>query len=193
MAKRKWHEIALDYETTELTVEELAQKWGVPVRTLRRHCCEERWVERREEYREALAQKARHDLRAKLAREWVDRTKQDLAILHRLKVALVNEVEGGIKANSLDAVVGKVVDVMRAERMIMGEATEHTVCEHVGDGGGPVQIEYGMSDVIGDPDLRRLAAEVVARASRRETEPGEPGDEAEPRPMADAAAPEAAE
>jgi len=193
MAKRKWHEIALEYETTELTAEELAAKWRVPVRTLQRHCYEERLVERRDAHQAELAQKARQGLQAKLAREWVSRTTQDLAILHRVKVALVEQVEGGIKANSLDAVAGKLVDVMRAERWIMGEATDRTICEHIGDGGGPVQIQYGAADVIRDPDLRRLAAEVVARASGWEADSSEPGAETRPGPVADGATPEAAQ
>lgn len=62
-----------------------------------------------------------------------------------------------------------------------------------GDPDNPVRIEHGPSAeaIIADPDLRRLAAELVGRASSGATEPGEPGTEVEPWPVGDGAAPEA--
>lgn len=65
--------------------------------------------------------------------------------------------------------------------------------EHTGDGGGPVRIQHGTAEVIADPGLRALAAELVGRASSGPPEPGEPGDTPEPRDLADGAAPEAAQ
>lgn len=65
--------------------------------------------------------------------------------------------------------------------------------EHVGDGGGPVKIEHGAAEIIQDPGLRALAAELVGRASSGPPEPGEPGPEVEPGPVGDGAAPGSAQ
>lgn len=79
------------------------------------------------------------------------------------------------------------------ERRLPDEYGRRERVEHVGDGGGPVRIEHGTAEIIQDPDLRRLAAELVGRASGGALEPGEPGAEAEPRAMGDGATPEAAQ
>lgn len=66
--------------------------------------------------------------------------------------------------------------------------------EHVGDGGGPVKIEHGSTEeVLEDPGLRALAAELVARASGGAPDSGELRTEDVGGTVADGAPPEAAE
>jgi hypothetical protein len=79
------------------------------------------------------------------------------------------------------------------ERRMPDEYGRRERVEHVGDGGGPVRIQHGTAEVIADPGLRALAAELVGRASSGPPEPGESGDTPEPRDLADGAAPEAAQ
>jgi hypothetical protein len=79
------------------------------------------------------------------------------------------------------------------ERRMPDDYGRREKVEHTGDGGGPVKIEHGTAEILADPGLRALAAELVGRASSGATEPGELGPEAEPRPVGDGAAPEAPE
>ena len=84
-------------------------------------------------------------------------------------------------------------EAWKLERRMPDKYGKRERVEHVGDGGGPVKIEHGTAEVLADPALRALAAELVGRASSGATEPGELGPEAEPRPVGDGAAPEAPE
>lgn len=118
-ARYDWQAIRLEYTTSpageaEVTFEALARKWGCGKRQLFARSSAERWMERREEYRRKAAEIAQR----KAAESEGDR-------LHRHAEALRLVQERGaeaIRAGKIVPTPGQLLDAIKAERVLYGEA-----------------------------------------------------------------------
>ena len=159
LSNRDWTALGLEYEAggDDLTLEALAAKHAISYGTLKNHSAEKGWSARREAFREDALKKARRVLQQKLSKAMIDETEQDFNVLRRAEVELVEQIQTGeLEANSLDAAVRALIEIIKAKRLIVGEATGRD--ELSGPDGGAIPlawwttIEQAQAEDNGDSD-----------------------------------------
>ena len=65
MAKPNWKKIAAEYIKTDIAMRPLAEKYGVPIPTLKARAAKELWVQQRNDYKVRIGIKAAQEIDAK--------------------------------------------------------------------------------------------------------------------------------
>lgn len=122
--RRDWGEIKNAYITGKESLKELAEKYGIPLRTIKDRSSKERWVEERKKFRTDVAQQASQKTAKKEAKRLVklrdvaedvaDLIGQDVERLKRLRERSKTVTAEDVKMiKDLTVALKNIADVMR--------------------------------------------------------------------------------
>ena len=168
-AKADWHQVAEDYitGTDDVTYLSLSRKYSVAWSTVQRHGANEKWVEKRDGYRQRVAERSIEKAVNQIANERAEQITRNRKSLQLAQGRLIEAIQSGdLKANSLDSAARALVEVIRGMEFVEGEP----------DSRQEVKVD-GSSTVIaalGDnPEGVRLLSELAGRLASRPTQSGE--------------------
>lgn len=122
--RRDWGEIKNAYITGKESLKELAEKYGIPLRTIKDRSSKERWVEERKKFRTDVAQKASQKTAEKevkrlvklrdVAEDVADLIGQDVERMKKLREKRKNVTPEDVKMiKDLTVALKNIADVMR--------------------------------------------------------------------------------
>lgn len=122
--RRDWGEIKNAYITGKESLKELAEKYGIPLRTIKDRSSKERWVEERKKFRTEVAQKASQKTAKKevkrlvklrdVAEDVADLIGQDVERMKKLREKRKNVTPEDVKMiKDLTVALKNIADVMR--------------------------------------------------------------------------------
>nr|DAI84733.1 MAG TPA: Protein of unknown function (DUF1804) [Caudoviricetes sp.] len=122
--RRDWGEIKNAYITGKESLKELAEKYGIPLRTIKDRSSKERWVEERKKFRTDVAQKASQKTAKKevkrlvklrdVAEDVADLIGQDVERMKKLREKRKNVTPEDVKMiKDLTVALKNIADVMR--------------------------------------------------------------------------------
>ena len=129
-AAADWHKVAEEYITGDDAVTHLllAKKHSVSPETVSRHAAVEKWMARRNDYRQAIATQSLEKAVNKIANERanqiaVNRKALQLAQARLIEAIQERDKDGNpvLKANSLDSATRAMVEVIRGIEFVDGE------------------------------------------------------------------------
>jgi len=180
--KRDWAGIALEYETTPVTLQELSEKYGIPMPTVTWHSAQEGWVGRRQHFLEKTAEEIRRKIRLRYTQEAI----RDYDRIEGATIQVVKQIVAGkpvkfvdkdgkvvqftamLEANSLDAAANALINLVKAKANLAGVPSEFTKTEVIGDLKHTVRIDLsGMTD----DELDQYERNLLALCEGREDEP----------------------
>ena len=138
------HEYVTDISRKPCSLEDLAGKFSIPIKTIQQHCQDEEWVKKRIEYRKSIGQKALE----KLSDADADRIVRLLSIAD--KAAEKAEQALGELEQYVVRDKKKVKTVEYNDKTTIGKPTKEVIneTEHINIESGPID-RLGLSQVTG--------------------------------------------
>ena len=98
-----WLAIKTEYINGGISYRKLAEKYGVPLRTVAKHAKEESWKDEREAHCNKVATKLQQKTVEKISDALSDAAADEVSIKSRIRLKIYREIENRLNAEEVDA------------------------------------------------------------------------------------------